>query len=141
MRLSLKNLNTTHAGTCPVTPETLALAGEALDKLWRERLSEWGREDKGDREGSCKFAALLARALFGGRLAGNDDHVFVVLADGARLDLNELQPDVAELGAKAWVRHDFVLEHPDYRDALGSCVPRVERWVNWVKASLLAAAM
>lgn len=138
MRLSLRNLNATHSAVWPVTPENLALAGAAMEMLWTERLGERGGEYTGDREGSCKFAALLARALFGGRLAGNDDHVFVGLGDGALLDLNENQPDVAVLGPKAWTRHDFVLAHADYREALGSCMQRVERWVNWAKGAMPA---
>ncbi|KZN20546.1 MULTISPECIES: hypothetical protein [Pseudomonas] len=141
MRLSLKNLNTTHAAVWLVTPENLALAGAAMELLWKERQGERGGKHTGDREGSCKFAALLARALFGGRLAGNHDHVFVVLANGSLLDLNENQPDVAAFGSNAWARHDFVLAHPDYREALGSCMPRVERWVNWVKEAMPAAVM
>ena len=133
MRLSLSSLKVTQPAVWPVTPEYLALADSALDMLWRERQAERGNEHHGHRAGSCKFAALLAQALFGGRLAGNDEHVFVVLADGTLLDLNEKQPDVTALGAKAWDRHDFVLAHSDYRTALGSCLPRVNRWVNRVK--------
>lgn len=140
MRLSLDNIKTTCPGGIPLTPQHLALANTTLDMLWTERQAERGSEYSGSREGSCKFAALLARALFGGRLAGNDEHVFVVLDNGAVLDLNQNQPDVCALGANAWDQQDLVQAHSDYREALGSCMPRVERWLRWAKDSLPAAA-
>lgn len=120
----------------PITEANLALADEALDHLWVERCEERGFGVPEDRTRSCKFAALFAREVFGGRLAGNRDHVFVIQASGEILDLNEKQGDVAWLGEDAYSRADTVLLHPEYREALASCMPRVNRWVDWFIANL-----
>ncbi len=118
------------------TPETIEVAKAAVQQLWDERQREYGIEPTGDRSGSCKFAALLARDLFGGRLAGNMDHVFVLQRDGTRLDLNEDQRDVLELGDRAHRLECEVLAHFDYRESLGSCSERTNRWVAWAQDQL-----
>ena len=106
-------------------------ANLALDYLWEERCKERDISYTGERSGSCKFAALLARSLFGGRIVGNHEHVFVI--SGAHLiDLNIAQKDVIDLNHQAHVRMDTVLTHRDYRDALTSCLPRVAKWEQWV---------
>lgn len=106
-------------------------ANLALDYLWEERCKERGISYTGERSRSCKFAALLARSLFGGRIVGNHEHVFVI--SGAHLiDLNIAQKDVIDLNHQAHVRMDTVLTHRDYRDALTSCLPRVAKWEQWV---------
>jgi len=98
--------------------------------LWEERCKERGFVYAGERSGSCKFAALLARNLFGGRLAGNHEHVFVISGSNL-IDLNIDQKDVIDLH-QAHLRMDTVLTHRDYRDALTSCLPRVDKWEQWV---------
>ncbi|XLY90499.1 hypothetical protein ACK8QS_22780 (plasmid) [Ectopseudomonas mendocina] len=108
----------------------------AIANLWTERQLERGLVPSDDRSGSCKFAALLARTLFGGRLAGNYDHVFTLQPDGQRVDLNEDQPDAQLLGERAHRLQCAVLATHDYRDSLSSCVPRVERWANGVTSQL-----
>lgn len=89
-----------------------------------------------DRSGSCKFSALIAREIFGGRLAGNDEHVFIVV-EGTIIDLNQDQVDVKALGAGAYVQDLVGLRHPDYLDALGSCVPRASKWAKVALAEIL----
>lgn len=133
MHLSCKNVTDSHPPAIELNAESVTIAYEAMEHLWRERCGERGREYEGERSGSCKFAALLARALFGGRLAGNLDHVFVVLPGEGILDLNVGQPDVEALGAKALERHDFILLGAEYRKSLKSCMPRVLRWAEWAQ--------
>jgi len=111
----------------PLNASTLRLANEIMDELWNERNAERGLQSE-DRSGSCKFASLLARVLFGGTLAGNQQHVFV-RRRGKRLDLNEAQQDVLKLGEKAY-EEDGSIGGRDYRCSLGSCLPRVNRWLE-----------
>lgn len=122
-------------GRYPVTPELLALADQAVAHLWNERRAERDLPPAEDRSGSCKFAALLARELFGGRIAGNLEHVFV-LREGEVLDLNRHQRDVAELGSSAHQVCDYTLSHRQYIFSLSTCEPRVMRWVSWVDEQL-----
>jgi hypothetical protein len=124
-RLTRKDIEREHIGRYRFSRENHRLADEILDQLWVERNSERGIDTK-DRSGSCKFAALLARTLFGGRLVGNQQHVFVVRR-GKVLDMNVGQSDVAALGERAH-QQDASILHSDYRDSLTSCLPRVAKW-------------
>ena len=117
-------------GRYPVTAELLALAEQAVAHLWNERRAQRGLPPTEDRSGSCKFAALLARELFGGRVAGNLEHVFV-LREGQVIDLNRHQQDVIELDSGAHRACEYTLNHRDYIESLKSCEPRAQRWVCW----------
>ena len=134
--ISKRSVETYYQGRLQITPEAIQVAKESVQRLWDERRRERELEPTDDRSGSCKFAALLARDLFGGRLAGNNDHVFVLLRDGTRLDLNEDQRDVMELGDRAHRLECDVLSTFDYREALGSCTERTRRWVAWAEEQL-----
>lgn len=127
MMLSVQDIKTEYAGKYPLNRHTLRLANEVMDELWKERNTERNLQST-DRSGSCKFASLLARSLFGGVLAGNQKHVFV-RRQGRVLDLNFNQRDVVQLGDKAYL-DDYSLTNRDYRDSLDSCLPRVNRWVG-----------
>lgn len=136
MMMSKRNVETYYQGRFKLTPEAITIAKAAIQNLWNERQEERGDPATSNRAGSCKFAALLARDLFGGRLAGSDDHVFVLQRDGSRLDLNESQPDVIELGERAHRLECHILSDIEYREALTSCTARVKRWVNWAEERL-----
>lgn len=125
--LSIDDIKKEYPPRYPLNRYTLQLAHEIMDELWRERNAERLLQTE-DRSGSCKFASLLARSLFGGALAGNQHHVFVKRR-GRLLDLNEGQQDVLRLGEKAYIE-DGSLSGRDYRDSLGSCRPRVNRWLD-----------
>lgn len=99
-----------------------------MAELWNERRSERDLPPSSDRSGSCKFAALFAREIFGGRLAGNREHVFVILDDRI-IDLNRDQLDVVSMGDKAHIDDQFSIEHPEYRDSLSSCMDRVRKFL------------
>lgn len=129
--LSRDDVKSIYSGQMHYDEAGVHFATLAIEQLWAERCEERQSPYTGDRSSSCKFAALLARELFGGRLAGNLDHVFVILEDGTTVDLNHEQEDVAELGQMAYAEHSHVLLHAEYREALGSCLPRVQRWVDW----------
>lgn len=129
--LTIKDLKRCATAKLAINPTNLALAHEALNQLWSERLEDRGYEKLPGRGGSCKFAALLARELFGGQLDGNLDHVFV-RKDQVVFDLNHQEEDVLILGACAHISTPWVLHHSDYRASLGSCIPRVLRWAQWV---------
>lgn len=128
-RMSLADLMRIYPAKVPTNEQTMSLAREVTARLWNERCEERGAPVTDDRSGSCKFAALIARELFGGRLAGNDEHVFVILA-GQIVDLNRDQADVKDLGSEAYIDDPLCLRYPDYRDALGSCVPRAAKWAK-----------
>lgn len=128
-RMSRAELMRSYPEKAPINEQTMDIAREVAARLWNERCEERGSPASADRSGSCKFAALIAREIFGGRLAGNDEHVFVVLA-GKVIDLNHDQADVKDLGSEAYLDDPLSLRHPDYRDALGSCVPRSAKWAK-----------
>lgn len=136
-RMSLADLARIYPAKVPINEQTIHLAMEVTARLWNERCEERGLPVSDDRSGSCKFAALIAREIFGGQLAGNDEHVFVVLA-GQVVDLNRDQEDVKVLGSEAYLDDPLSLRHPDYRDALGSCVPRAAKWAKIALDQMLA---
>ncbi|AXH60027.1 hypothetical protein PLA107_032900 (plasmid) [Pseudomonas amygdali pv. lachrymans str. M301315] len=72
--LTIKELKRCATARLAINPTNLALAHEALNQLWSERPEGRGYEKLPGRGASCKFAALLARELFGGRLDENLDH-------------------------------------------------------------------
>lgn len=129
--LAVKDILSDYPAKIEYNEHNIIRANIALDFMWEERCKERGEAYSGDRSGSCKFAALLSRSLFGGRLAGNNDHVFTVIGSDL-IDLNIIQRDVIELNHLAHVRFDHVLTHKDYRAALSSCLPRVEKWEKWL---------
>ena len=126
-RMSRAELLRTYPSKAVVNEQTISIARDVIARLWNERCEERGTPISDDRSGSCKFAALIAREIFGGQLAGNDEHVFVVLG-GVIIDLNRDQADVKDLGSEAYLEDPLSLLHPDYRDAMGSCVPRASKW-------------
>lgn len=129
--LSVKDIRSYYPAKIEYNEHNIVMANIALDFMWQERCKERGEDYSGDRSGSCKFAALLSRNLFGGCLAGNDDHVFT-MTHSELIDLNIVQRDVIALNHMAHVRFDHVLSDKDYRAALTSCLPRVERWEKWL---------
>jgi len=128
---SIREVRRTRQAKLPLTPTNLALASQAMDLLWAQRLEERGYPRVPGRSGSCKFAALLARDLFGGKLDGNLEHVFV-RKEREVLDLNNLQDDVLILADSAHLSTPWVLEDREYRESLASCMPRVKQWCQWV---------
>jgi hypothetical protein len=129
--LTVKDIRSVYPAKIAYTEHNMIRANIALDFMWEERCAERGINYTGDRSGSCKFAALLARSLFGGRLVGNQEHVFTVSGCDI-IDLNIVQKDVIDLNHLAHVRFDQELTHKDYREALFSCLPRVHKWEQWV---------
>lgn len=128
---TVKDIRSVYPAKIAYNEHNIIRANIALDFLWEERCAERGLIYTGDRSGSCKFAALLARNLFGGRLVGNQEHVFTISGCDI-IDLNIIQKDVIDLNRMAHVRLDGALTHKDYRDALYSCLPRVQKWEAWV---------
>lgn len=130
--LTIKDIKSFYTAKIEYNERNARIADEALTKLWEDRLKQRSIPSNGSRSGSCKFAALLARNLFGGKLAGNANHVFVVTKSGEIIDLNSNQQDVAILGKKAHTRFDTVLQHIEYREALTSCIERLKFYEEWV---------
>lgn len=129
--LTKRDLRAEYPAKLALTEANLTIAREAIQRLWNERQEERGHSTSEDRSGSCKFAALVCRDLFGGRLAGNYDHMFVRV--GSRvIDLNDDQQDAITLGKHAHLHVRSAIEHPDYRESLGYCQARAKRWVAWV---------
>jgi hypothetical protein len=122
-----------------LTEETITIAKDVMRDLWNERRQECGLPPTDDRSSSCKFASLIARELFGGRLAGNEMHIFVV-RNGEVLDLNEEQADVLLLAGQAHFEYPKCVLHRDYRASLGTCMPRVRHWLKMAEERLPATA-
>jgi hypothetical protein len=129
--LTKKDLRADYPAKLTYTSANLEIAREAMTRLWNERMAERGLGPSDDRSGSCKFAALLSRSLFGGKLAGNYEHIFTI-NNGQVIDLNDDQLDVMFLGEMAHIQNSFDIEHPDYRESLGYCQARAKRWADWV---------
>ncbi|MBF6615486.1 MAG: hypothetical protein ITG07_02050 [Candidimonas sp.] len=136
MVMSKQDVQRVHEARFEATPAAIEIAKQAMTQLWAERRRERGLPPDAGRAGSCKFAALLARNLFGGRLAGNLNHVFVVSSEGRRIDLNDDQDDVAEMGPAAHSLLCNVLLYAEYRESLSSCTARVDRWTAWAAAQI-----
>lgn len=52
-----------------------------------------------DLSDGCKFSSYFCSIVFGGKMAGNYDHYFVILPNGSTLDLNDEAKDVADMMA------------------------------------------
>lgn len=127
--LTKSDVSTVYPPRYELNRETFSIAQDVMRDLWNERRRECGLPPTDDRSSSCKFASLIARELFGGRLAGNEMHVFV-LRDGEVLDLNEGQADVLILAEQAHFELPKCVQHRDYRASLGTCMPRVRHWLK-----------
>lgn len=113
------------------TPEIIALAREVALEGWRIRAADRMFREPQDLSGSCKFTSQFAQRLFGGRLRGNEDHQFVELPSGERLDLNEEAEDLRVLLAKGhdpWAHDPGFWGNRDHRASMRSCLPRVQSW-------------
>ncbi|WP_274644963.1 hypothetical protein [Pseudomonas serbica] len=137
--LSKSDVSAVYPPRYELNQETFSIAQGLIRDLWNERRLEHGLPPTDDRSSSCKFASLIARELFGGRLAGNEMHVFV-LRDGAVLDLNEEQTDVLLLAEQAHHEIPKCIQHRDYRASLGTCMPRVRHWIKVAEERMPATA-
>ena len=116
-----------HDGLVEASPENIAAATAFAFDRWRERAVELGRGEPSDLSGSCKFCALFAKALFGGAIDGNDEHVFARV-DGKVIDLSAASADVAGLDDPYGSDPEH-LWNEDLHYSLSTCLPRVRAWV------------
>lgn len=112
-----------------LTEQNLNVAADALQKLWDEHQKSKFIKPDGLRAESSTFGALLAREVFGGTLAGNSDHTFVLLGD-IIIDLNASQPDVKALDSLAHIHIPDVLNQEAFREKLGAHLPKAESWAR-----------
>ena len=117
--------------------QNIARAREFALKKWKERAAERGSPEPSDLSYSCKFTSLFCQKLFGGKIRGSWDHQYIVLDDGAVVDLNIDAEDVKALGDKAHT-HDpsFFRGNRDWKDSMNSIKPRVAQWVKEFKSTL-----
>jgi hypothetical protein len=151
MRRFMSIVESAERAVLPATPEYVAKAKAFLVTKWRERATEVGRAEPADLSQACKFAALFAQAIFGGKIMANDYHTWVVL-DGRVLDLAEDAEDAALMRrgtlpdyAKEYARNfklqipqdgDFAMYEPNpvfmqlpgFKLALRGNKPRVRQW-------------
>lgn len=109
--------------------DNLVIAAGVLQQLWDEHQKSRFIKPDGQRVGSSTFGSLLAREIFGGTLAGNSDHMFVLHGD-IIVDLNVAQSDVKSLDALAHINIPGVLTQESVREKLGVHLPRVESWAK-----------
>jgi hypothetical protein len=112
----------------PMTPATIERAKAFLLTKWRLRAHDIGLDVPVDLTGSCKFSSLFAMLVFGGHLAGNSDHQFVV-KNGVVLDLNAEAADVGNL-PEPYRQEPGFIGNREHRQSMRSCLPRVLRWVE-----------
>lgn len=139
------------------TPQNLQLAKDFVFLKWKERSKERGDFAPTDLSGSCKFSSMFAQKIFGGKLAGNENHQYVML-NGTIIDLNIDAEDVVNfqkeydrdgfIGYKkskyGWMEwhgppheHDEIFfNNQDHRESMKSCRPRVNQWVEEFKEIL-----
>jgi hypothetical protein len=117
-----------HEGRLDATAENVAAAAAFALERWRERAAELGQHDPVDLSGACKFCALFAKALFGGAVDGNYDHVFVRV-DGEIVDLSAASADVAAM-EEPYASDPEHLELEDLHYSFGTCLRRVRSWVE-----------
>ena len=113
----------------PATPENITKAKEFVFRKWQERAKELGRPEPTDLSSSCKFGSLFAQKIFGGKLQGNYDHQYVVLANGQIIDFSHDAADVQKL-KKVYYHDSLFWNNPDHRESMKSCLPRVNKWVD-----------
>ena len=95
---------------------------------WVERYRQRGLPEPRDGSGSCKFASLFAKLVFGGKICGNPEHLYVKLGDTI-IDFSEASEDVRGLDAPYTDIPEW-LENEDLKKSLISCLPRVSLWYD-----------
>lgn len=116
-----------HPGELPADPATIAELRDFLMLRWTDRALELGHPPPHDLSSSCKFGALLCKALLGGCVRGNHDHVHAFV-EGRVVDLSEGAADVLALSDPYRDDPAFLAEDA-FLDSLESCLPRVGEWV------------
>lgn len=122
----------------PASPDVIEAARGFLLARWKERAAERGLPEPRDLSRSCKFSALFARSVFGGRLEGNRHHVYLRLPDRRLLDLNEDACDVASMRERGLDPHchdPFVWKEREHLASIRSCSGRVAAWVHLFTAA------
>jgi hypothetical protein len=117
-----------HDGRLDASAENVAAAAAFALERWRERAAELGLDDPQDLSGACKFCALFAKALFGGVVDGNFEHVFVRV-DGGIVDLSAASADVAAMD-EPYASDPDHLEVEDLHYSFGTCLRRVRSWLE-----------
>ncbi|MBI4751319.1 MAG: hypothetical protein HY774_22810 [Acidobacteria bacterium] len=116
----------------PLTPETFFTARQFVLDRWRARARELGRPEPSDLSRACLFASLFAYQVFGGMLQGNRFHQYTVKA-GHLIDLTIGSEDLQKLREAGIDPHEHDPRwwaNPVHLEAMTSCLPRVERWVE-----------
>lgn len=127
--LSVGDVTSFKAPKAELTEQNLMIAADVLQRLWNEHQKSRYIKPDGGRANSSTYGALLARELFGGTLAGNSDHIFVLHGD-IIVDLNATQPDVKALDSLAHINIPNVLTQEAFREKLGAHLPKAEAWAK-----------
>ena len=109
--------------------EAVGRAKVFLLAKWRERAAERGDGVPVDLSRACKFSSLFTKIVFGGSIAGNRDHQFVVSCDGSVIDLNAEARDVVAL-PHAYRAEPGFIGNDEHHLSMKSCVPRVKKWAK-----------
>jgi hypothetical protein len=121
-------------GFLPLTEDNLEKVKTFVFQKWKERANDFNLSEPDDLSNSCKYSSLFVRHVFGGQLAGNSFHQFVV-KDGKILDINIDAKDVKSLTNPHYHSEVFWGNH-EHQESLDSCKPRVEKWVAEFKSLL-----
>ena len=135
-------------------PDNIARASDFAMRMWAERTVSRNRDRVAaglpqeplptDLSGSCKFTSMFATRVFGGKGRGNEQHQYASVPGYGNLDLNADAADVMAMRTDAdgslsldpcWHHRKF-WGNREHREAMASCVPRVDAWMAAFAAEL-----
>ena len=114
------------------TPSTSRLQ-QVLWNLWEDRAIDLGRDDPQDLTGSCKFGALLAQQVYGGRIEATWEHTWV------RTPPEPKGWGIIDLTGPPYEGFDYTpdprfMRRPEFKESLASCAPRVKHYADDLEA-------
>jgi hypothetical protein len=127
--LSKKSIYESMAARIPPSAENFHMAREFVMERWIERSIERGAKVPTDLSSACKFASLFAWQIFGGKIAGNSRHQFVLMASGDVLDLCAGSAELESMPAP-YVHDPSFFGNSEHLESLQSCLPRVSKWLQ-----------
>lgn len=116
-------------GQIDTTPENIQIARDFVFQRWIDRANSRCDQTPVDLSSACKFASLFAWQLFGGTLAGNCRHQFVLSHDGSVLDLCCGSAELESM-KDPYVHDAEFFGNDEHLSSLDSCLPRVSDWIR-----------
>lgn len=123
-------------GLIDATPENIQIAREFVFQRWIERSNSRGDQTPVDLSSACKFASLFAWQLFGGTLAGNCRHQYILTQEGDVLDLCSGSAELRSM-LEPYVHDAEFFANEEHLESLESCMLRVSDWLKKFNEAML----